>query len=421
MQTAVLPGVAKAQARRAVEEAAKASGAKSGYELMPALCQYIENGRGTQILFGEGAPGFGPLARALSKSGRCPVLLCWIYDGETWGYDLWEDGAELDRFDPVPDQTGPAWGEWRPLAGNVTALTRAFPWLVSSEVEGYLGFWTDGDRERPSRRAYAGDRFLRGDCWQMTDFLARLGWDWPFEAPLEEQETAAQPTLEEILKEGIAGVPGSSEGLLLPGPITNLPTCLDPAYILRLLERHGEFEGMTPGEVVQARQKAREELRHPSFQHIDPDLAMVSAFCSRWLGWPVQAFYDLYEARAALYDQFGSKPLKEDHPELLRAISMVVPVAVKVHIAEQSLTRLMAADPENRDVYLLSLAWVCANHGSTKGKTPMILAELKELGVPSPEDPRVRWEGFSAGFRTRIGRAEPPSGGERWRGNPGNG
>lgn len=397
LQTAILPGVSESAAKTAVEQASR----QPGYQLIPDQCQYASCAQGTQILFGDQSSGLEVLAQELSKALLGPVLLLFIYDGDHWGYNFYADGWELDRFDTIPDYYCPITDCQRQRqAGSPEVLARYFP-VLPGDVRDYLVFWTQEDLNGAEHLAYPGDRFPRGDCWQMSDFLARLGWPWPFD---EDSQESPLPTLAAILAQNLPpradpiGLQASYDFQLddtfAPSSrvftTSTLPSALDPGYIRRLLQEDGRFQplgNMTPQEIIAERNKAQAAIKYPSLYHMDPKLATVSAFCMYWLGSADGAFWDLYEA---LYND-------PNNVYLHRARGLRVALGVKRHIAVKDMTALLELDPQNRDVYLLCRAFFCRINRKT-AQSNADLDELARIGFPAVRDTRINYIGFPKSF-----------------------
>ena len=391
LQTAIFPGSDRSVAEAAVRQAAEEAG-DCGRKL--ERCRYEESGEGTQVLLGDESAQMIFSAEALSKAGRCPVLLLYIYDGDYWGYDFFDNGERVDSFNPCPDYFGtPTESQRRRLEGKPEDLTDFFP-AASKEIRSYLRFWTE-DLLEEERFARPGDRFPYGDCWQMTDFTACLGYPWPFDG--ERETVPPQPALREILDKRLPPRPMDNPDLPAWNAKTfyhtaNLPSALDPGYIRRLLrEAEPEFQvlqGKTPDEIIGAYMAAEAAIQHPTLYHVNSKLANLSAFCHCWLGNADGAFWCLYQA---LYND-------PDNLFLRRARGLQVALFSKRHIAIQDLTALMKLDPDNRDVYLLCRAFFY--HLDAAKQRPCLddLEELGGIGVPSRRDARVNYDGFTPGF-----------------------
>lgn len=114
LQNALFPGCDESAARAAVEAAA----GNPGFRIAPENCRYAQSHEGTQVLIRGDAPGFAPLARALSDASENPVMLLYIFDGDYWGYDFCV-GKEEDHFSTLPDYFRPVSpGEKQRLGGG---------------------------------------------------------------------------------------------------------------------------------------------------------------------------------------------------------------------------------------------------------------------------------------------------------------
>ena len=163
------------------------------------------------MLFSGERLGFAPLARALFLAAAHPVMLLYIYDGDFWGYDFYGKDTE-DHFSALPDYFGPVPPEeLHRLTGHPAALMSWFPIQQAGDIDRYLIHWSDPGPEEweDTDTAYPGDEAPYGDCWQAADFMARLGFPWPFEAaqsaPVRKNSL---PTLAEILEQQIPSVSG---------------------------------------------------------------------------------------------------------------------------------------------------------------------------------------------------------------------
>lgn len=159
--------------------------------LNPAQYRWSDHDRGTAVLLNDHASPFDALPQAVSKSLEDTALLCYIYDDDFWGYELYHKGSCLDMFWTVPD----TFGEPDPRLTRHTPeqraglLARYFD-LDPERVLPYLTFWGQEDPDG-------------GDCWQVADFLGCLGYwcDGPASEEAEEPparsksgtETAAPP------------------------------------------------------------------------------------------------------------------------------------------------------------------------------------------------------------------------------------
>jgi hypothetical protein len=117
----------------------------------------------------------------LSQSLDQPVFSFHIHDGDLWMYVLFARGQPADRFNPIPaywddnisDEERRAW------RGNANVVAQCWPAVKPEAIERYLVEWHLGECQ--PAKAYADDRFAYNDCWQLTDFMGRLGLVYPID------------------------------------------------------------------------------------------------------------------------------------------------------------------------------------------------------------------------------------------------
>ena len=349
LQTALFPGCTESAARAAVETAAK----NPEFCIDLEKCKFAQNYEGTQVLMEGDSLGFAPLAKALSTVSENPVMLLYIYDGDYWGYDFYSGGAE-DHFNTFPDYFGPIGQEEKQrMTGNPAMLSGWFPIWDISVIRSYYVHWSDQSEEELEEAGVAcpGDQYSYGDCWQMIDFAARLGFPWAFEgsggvsAPLP---IPVLPTLREILEQNLPPVfeEDVPESLLLG----KLPTALSPEYIWSLLEEDGvrefDFLEKTPEEIIEAVQLQRQTVNRPECNSQCQRLAVLAAFCTFWLkGAPAWRF--LHDAT---YEPVSVSYEKPSDIYVLRARAALTDFT-KRHRAIRDLERLIELDPANRTLY----------------------------------------------------------------------
>lgn len=142
-------------------------------------CAYQAAERGLTVQLNDHCAGYEEIPQTLSQALDTTALLCYIYDDDFWGYFLYQNGQELDVFQAMPDYfEEPSPQKRARLAGNSAVLSQAFG-VDASRVEQYLQTWTEEIVEsEEEQRAYPEDEACIGDCWQMTDFMAALGYPY---------------------------------------------------------------------------------------------------------------------------------------------------------------------------------------------------------------------------------------------------
>jgi hypothetical protein len=132
----------------------------------------------TSIFYPAGFMNWDEASQYLSQSLSKPVFSFHIHDGDFWMYVLFDKGQEVDCFNPVPEY----WHElpsdekeqWR---GNPQVITSIIPDVSSDSISKYLVEWDP--KQEQQEKAYPDDKFSILDCWQMCDFMRKIGLQYP--------------------------------------------------------------------------------------------------------------------------------------------------------------------------------------------------------------------------------------------------
>ena len=223
------------------------------------------------------------------------------------------------------------------------------PWDTAM-MRRYLVHWSDLDEAAMEETACPDDHFTYGDCWQMTDFMARLGFPWAFDQMQEAPPLQPEfPRLREILERELPPVskeaPPAGQALL-----EQLPTALSYDYIRHLLEKDGVgefgFLEKTPPEIVEAVKLHRRTVGRPETNPLCQRLAVLAAFCTFWLRGSIAWGFLDYATYEPLYGSFE----KPTDVHVLRARAALTDYS-KRHRAWRDLEQLIELDPANRALY----------------------------------------------------------------------
>ncbi len=174
LHTVIIPQGSQREAADAME---KIAGSHPDMELDASACQYLQRSNGVQILCE--CVVYERLAEALSLEIQRPILLLYIYDEDFWGYFLYENGVELDQFCPMPDYFEEVSAEEADrLSGDPLILSKYFS-VDPSDIQNYLCTWTEEMMDE-DEKAYPEDECFQCDCWQMADFMEKLGFSYDF-------------------------------------------------------------------------------------------------------------------------------------------------------------------------------------------------------------------------------------------------
>ena len=175
LQTAIVPGGDEKTVRSVLEGLAP----QKDWNLNLSECKFVTNDKGVQILFNDYCMGYERMAEVLSKETGRDAMLLYIYDDDFWGYFFCENGVMLDQFMPIPEYFSDDPAEAVPAPGNAALIAERFH-VPAETVAPYLTSWALDDLDG-AEKAHEADEFPYGDCWQMVDFMAKLGWPWPWD------------------------------------------------------------------------------------------------------------------------------------------------------------------------------------------------------------------------------------------------
>ena len=123
-------------------------------------------------LMGDGFMG-DLLAAELSRVTAAPSIVFHEYDQVTWGYTLFEVGAESDRFWSIPEAVDM---DAALVRGTPAKLSSLFS-VSDSDITPYLQHLDSEFSE--TLKAFPEDEFALSDHWVRVDFMRRLGLEYP--------------------------------------------------------------------------------------------------------------------------------------------------------------------------------------------------------------------------------------------------
>lgn len=326
-------------------------------------CWCAEHDGGISITFVDDIPNSKFLSALSSKIGS-PLLFLYIYDGDFWGYTLYDMGKEVDDFSTMPDYFIQSGSDKTKSSEKHAALIEQYFGVSKELIRNYLIAWTD-ELMQSKEAAYPDDTCFYGDSWQMLDFVEKLGFPCEEENSIEEPENENEERNKDLPKEKDENEKMIRDALSERANFVNtsktipiwtqfpakknteeLPNALDLDYINAILtpETKEIFRLTEMGKYRQALQEFTQKIKeNPE----DANLYILRAYCYRALRNRMEMDRDLDSA------------LKYE-PDNIRILRYRCPAAAttnryKRHIKD--LTRLMELDKENYNIYLLSRAW----------------------------------------------------------------
>lgn len=159
------------------QKLAEVSNERPKLELKPEECRFAERGeKGIHFLLNENSMCYEKFAEALSEKISSYVMLLYIYDEDFWGYFLYDKGKEIDRFSPEPEYFGEEENSGK-YKGSAVEIAKYFG-INKETIEKYLINWTDELYDEGNIKAYENDEYCYTDCWQMVDFMDKLGFPY---------------------------------------------------------------------------------------------------------------------------------------------------------------------------------------------------------------------------------------------------
>lgn len=398
LQTAILKGTNRAEFQSILPQIAAEHPEMA---IDPDNYRYLTYADGIGVLFSDGVVGYEPLAQALSQRLACVAMLLYAYDGDLWGYYLYEHGREVDCFCPMPEYFTDDAGQGEKLQGNAALVGAQFG-INPKAIEAYYVRWTE-DLAESGKKAHPSDRFPYGDCWQLVDFMERLGYPFAYDGVTNTgaKEPPKLPTLGEILVQKLPPCPPKNSEIYYT--VGNLPTALEYEHIAQLLQNpaYPFFADLPAKQIPSVANCVRNEIdKNP--RHRDPVLYTLLAFCDQWLGNLTDRYWNLYRAVEGAPDDIL----------LLRARGLVATIHTKRHMGVKDMTKLLELDPSNSQVYFLCRSFFCF----INDKQDMACADMQEVlrgGLQIETDKRICKNGFTAEFwqfaaQMKQGIAPPP-------------
>jgi hypothetical protein len=134
-----------------------------------------QSATGISVIYPENFFGWDDASEYVSLCLHRPVFSLHIHDGDLWMFILYVEGENVARFNPIPgywdDNISPEEeNSWR---GDAQEIAKHVPGLRPESIERYFRSW-DLDDETPGK-AYPDDETSYLDCWQIVDFMRKLG------------------------------------------------------------------------------------------------------------------------------------------------------------------------------------------------------------------------------------------------------
>lgn len=133
------------------------------------------------VLYPWGFLEWDEASRHLSLHLGLPVFSFHIHDGDLWMFVLFDKGEQVTQFNPLPEYwddsiSDEERGSW---SGDAESVAARISGLSPDAIRPYLRHW-DFAEEDPGK-AFPDDKFHFQDCWQLCDFMRRIGLKYPLD------------------------------------------------------------------------------------------------------------------------------------------------------------------------------------------------------------------------------------------------
>ncbi|MGA2258551.1 MAG: hypothetical protein ABSG53_28130 [Thermoguttaceae bacterium] len=152
----------------------------SSADLSEALL-IAESGNHVTVMYPGDFVQWDAASEYLSQTLGTSVFSLHIHDEDLWMYVLFSKGKQVDQFNPIPNY----WlrkmpeNERQEWSGKAAVVGQHWPDLEPESIGNYLFEWDLEDDLK--EKAYPDDNFPFNDCWQVTDFMRRLGLVYPID------------------------------------------------------------------------------------------------------------------------------------------------------------------------------------------------------------------------------------------------
>lgn len=141
--------------------------------LVSSQCKFEEINKGTIVLLNEFCDGYHYLASILSEMLDTIVMVLYIYDGKSWSYCLCDNGEEIDQFSKDKEYLSCIEEFNKDISiGNLDIVCNCFS-IKKEDISNYFKILEE-------EKAYKDDEYTSNDCWQMVDFMKKLGFPFKF-------------------------------------------------------------------------------------------------------------------------------------------------------------------------------------------------------------------------------------------------
>jgi len=141
----------------------------------------LENKQRCSVLYPWEFFDWDEASQFISSDLRVPVFSLHIHDEDLWMFILFDKGEQVAQFNPLPEYWDDNISEEERVAwaGDPASVAARVPGISVASISPYFRHWEFGD-DNPGK-AFPDDQYQFHDCWQMCDFIRKIGLIYPLD------------------------------------------------------------------------------------------------------------------------------------------------------------------------------------------------------------------------------------------------
>lgn len=144
-------------------------------DIIPEECKIDSQNDGVVIELNEYGADGEEFFKYVSEKNNGTAMYLYIYDGDFWGYFLYDKGEEIDVFTPVPDYFEEDIEDIEKYKGDADIITKHFN-VNKDEIKKFLVRWPEEDEYEEDCEDEESEYYF--DEWGLVDFMKALGYEY---------------------------------------------------------------------------------------------------------------------------------------------------------------------------------------------------------------------------------------------------
>ena len=145
-------------------------------DIIPKECKVEMQNEDVLIELNEYGADGEEFFKYVSEKNNDAAMYLYIYDGDFWGYFLYDKGKEIDIFNPIPDYFEENIEDVEKYAGNAEIIAKYFN-ANKDEIKKFLVIWPE-DEDEYEEDCDDEEAKYYFDEWGLVDFMKSLGYEY---------------------------------------------------------------------------------------------------------------------------------------------------------------------------------------------------------------------------------------------------